>query len=234
MLKKVLEELKSYGSEQSVRIYKNHGADIDLFGVKVGDIKKIAKKYKGNHELGVQLLHSKNQDAIYLSQYVIDATRLTKQDFIDVIEATGSYMILEYCLPNLIVMEKKNMMNWIQEWIFSDNPRYQQVAWSTYSNALSYYPDDEFDLEDCHQKLDYVNEHIHVSENRTKYCMNGFVIACGSFVKELNIHAKIVADNIGKVEVMMGKTSCKVPLAYETIDKIEKKERLGKKRKNLC
>jgi hypothetical protein len=33
---------------------------------------------------------------------------------------------------------------------------------------------------------------------------------------------------------MMGKTSCKVPLAYDYIEKVEKKDRLGKKRKKLC
>jgi hypothetical protein len=233
MLKEVLKELKEYGSEQTVKILTNHGADLELYGVKVGDVKKIAKKYKGEHDLGVKLLHSKNQDAIYLSQYIVDASKLTKQDFIDVIEITGSYFLLEYALANLIVMQKKDMFDLIDEWIFSDNPRYQQVAWSVYSNALGYYPDDEFDMDDCHKKLDYINEYIHTSENRTKYCMNQFIIACGSFVEELNIHAKIVADNVGKVEVMMGKTSCKVPLAYDYIEKVEKKDRLGKKRKKL-
>lgn len=234
MLREVLEELKKHGSEQTVKIYTNHGADLELYGVKVADIKKIAKKHKGDHELGVKLLHSKNQDGIYLSQYIVDPKKLSKQDFIDVIEVTGSYFILEYALANLIVMQKEDMFDIIQEWISSDNPRYQQVGWSVYSNALSYYPDDEFDLDDCHAKLDFIKENIHNSENRTKYCMNQFIIACGSFIKELNLHAKLVADHVGKVDVMMGKTSCKVPLAYDYIEKIEKKDRLGKKRKNLC
>ncbi len=234
MLKEVLKELRSYGNEDTLRIHKNHGADLELFGVKVGDIKKIAKKYKGDHELGVSLLHSRNQDAIYLSQYIVDPKLLTKQDFIDVIEITGSYYILEYALANLIVLQKNDMFSLIEEWIFSDNPRYQQVAWSVYTNAISYYPDSDFDLDDCHEKLDYINSNIHHSDNRTKYCMNDFVIACGSFVKDLNIHAKIVADNIGTVKVLMGNTNCKVPFAYDYIEKVEKMNRLGKKRKNLC
>ena len=40
-----------------------------------------------------------------------------------------------------------------------------------------------------------------------------------------------IAQKIGKVEVEMGGTSCKVPLAEEYIGKVVKADRIGKKRK---
>jgi hypothetical protein len=45
--------------------------------------------------------------------------------------------------------------------------------------------------------------------------------------------AKAVAKQIGKVEVEVGNTSCKVPLATEYIAKVEEKGRVGKKRKTI-
>ena len=62
--------------------------------------------------------------------------------------------------------------------------------------------------------------------------MNNFVIAAGSFVKPVLRQAKATAKRIGKVEVDMGNTSCKVPVATESIAKVESLGRVGRKRKS--
>jgi hypothetical protein len=61
--------------------------------------------------------------------------------------------------------------------------------------------------------------------------MNGFVMAVGSSVAPLFARAKATAKKLGKVEVDMGGTACRVPLALETIEKVESMGRVGKKRK---
>ena len=63
--------------------------------------------------------------------------------------------------------------------------------------------------------------------------MNGFVIGVGTYIRPLLKHAKAAAKKLGKVEVDMGDTSCKVPLATEYIAKVEKAGRVGKKRKSI-
>ena len=63
--------------------------------------------------------------------------------------------------------------------------------------------------------------------------MNGFVIAVGGYVKPLMKQAKSSAKKIGKVEVNMGETSCKVPLASDYIAKMESVGKAGKKRKTI-
>ena len=63
--------------------------------------------------------------------------------------------------------------------------------------------------------------------------MNNALIAIGVFCEDHRDGAYEVADTIGKVEVEMGATSCKVPLATEYIAKIENAGRLGKKRKTI-
>ena len=61
--------------------------------------------------------------------------------------------------------------------------------------------------------------------------MNNFVISVGGYVAPLLAKAKATAKKIGIVEVDLGDTACKVPLALEMIEKIEKMGRVGKKRK---
>ena len=94
-------------------------------------------------------------------------------------------------------------------------------------------PDEELDLEEVERLLQDVVDGIDAAQNRVKYTMNGFVIAVGSYVKPLGKKAKAVAKKLGKVEVEMGGTSCKVPLATEVIGKVEKAGRLGRKRKTI-
>jgi len=78
--------------------------------------------------------------------------------------------------------------------------------------------------------LDRVEREIGKAQNRVKYTMNGFVIAIGTYVKELTEKALTISDKIGKVDVIMAGTSCKVPLAKEYINKAVGERRVGKKR----
>ena len=61
--------------------------------------------------------------------------------------------------------------------------------------------------------------------------MNGFVIAIGTFIESLTEKAIGIAEQIGKIEVEMGNTSCKVPFAKDYIQKTIDKDKIGKKRK---
>ncbi len=83
------------------------------------------------------------------------------------------------------------------------------------------------------QFLQRVQKTIHEQPNRVRYVMNGFVIAVGAYVQSLTELAIQVAEKIGPVSVNMGDTACKVPLASEYIEKIQKRGAIGKKRKTV-
>jgi hypothetical protein len=61
--------------------------------------------------------------------------------------------------------------------------------------------------------------------------MNGFVIAVGTYVQALTDQALKTAAKMGPVSVDMDGTACKVPLATEYIQKVQKRGAIGKKRK---
>ena len=69
------------------------------------------------------------------------------------------------------------------------------------------------------------------SPNRVRYAMNIFVIACGAAVELLHAQAIAAAERIGKVDVYMGNTACKVPDAAVYISNVVEKGYLGKKKK---
>jgi len=75
----VMAELKKKGSESTRRTFERHGVDIPCFGVKVGDLKPIAKKIKGNQALALELYDTGVYDAMYLAGLVADGSQMSKK-----------------------------------------------------------------------------------------------------------------------------------------------------------
>ena len=67
---KVLTELKKKGNPVRIQAFATHGAPENLFGVRVADMKVIAKRIKGEQELACELYESGNGDAMYLAGMV--------------------------------------------------------------------------------------------------------------------------------------------------------------------
>jgi len=224
--------LESKGSEQTRKIYAKHGAPEGFYGVKVSDLKTIVKKVKTNHELALELFDTGNSDAMYLAGLIADSNEFTEETFLKWAQNSEWYMIAEYAMAwNLA--ESPLCMDICMKWIDSNVALLQETAWAALGCRLSFVSNESIDFNVQKTLLTRVEQQIHSSLNRTKYCMNGFVIALGTSIPELTKTCKEVGDRIGKVEVLMGDTSCKVPLIRPYIEKIEARGSVGKKKKTL-
>jgi 3-methyladenine DNA glycosylase AlkD len=230
----IMQMLKELGSEQTRQIYMNHGVKEPYFGVKIGDLKKLVKYVKKDHELALKLFDSGNHDAMYLAGLSINPKLITKETLQDWAQKAYWYMVAEYTVAQ-VTAESDYALELAREWMKSEEEMVAVCGWSTYSNYLSITPDEMLDLAEIKILLDQVKNSIHEEQNRVRYVMNGFVLSVGAYVIELCEEAKQVADYIGKVHVDVGNTACKVPEASEYIKKIEMKNRVGLKRKTcIC
>ncbi len=229
-LKQVMSELKKLGSEQTVKTFRRHGAEGDMYGVKVGDLKKILKAIKGDQQLALDLWDTNNSDAMYLASLAADGSQFTKAQLDHWAKTAWWHMLSEYAVP-FVTSEHPECCKVSRKWIRSRAPSIASSGWSAYAAGMSVLPDSELDLGEIQDLLDLVQQKIDSADGRVKYCMNGFVICVGSYVKPLLASAKAAAKAIGKVEVDMGQTACRVPLATAMIDKIEGMNRVGIKRK---
>jgi 3-methyladenine DNA glycosylase AlkD len=229
----VMSALKKKGNPDRIKLFANHGAPPDkMFGVSVADMKVIAKQIKGNQELAYELYATGNVDAMYLAGMVADGSQMTKGLLGKWVKQAGWSMISEYTVP-WVASESGHARALALEWMKSRKELVASSGWNTYSGHVAVTPDDELDLAEIEGLLEQVKKQIDTAENRVKYTMNGFVIAVGSYVKPLAKKAKATAKALGAVDVEMGGTSCKVPLASEVIVKVEKAGRAGKKRKTI-
>lgn len=231
--KEVLIELEKLGSDQTKKIFVNHGAPANqIFGVKTSDLKVLQKKIKKNHNLSLELFKTKNSDAMYLAGLIADEKLISQNDLNDWVENTTWYMLSEYTVP-WIASESRYALELGLLWINSKKEPIASAGWSTLSGYLSLTPNADIDLKLMQKLLKQVETTIHKQTNRVKYTMNGFVISCGSYVNDLTKLAKQTANKIGKVNVEMNGTACKVPSAEEYILKVEDINRVGVKKKKV-
>ena len=229
-VKEILTQLEEYGDERTKNTLMRHGAKEPVFGVKVADLKKILKKTKKNHELSLELYKTGNSDAMYLAGLMADENQITKDQLNSWVDKAYWSYLCEYAVP-WVAAETEFGFELGLEWIQSKKEEIASAGWSTLAYYSAVNKDEDLDIAMYRKLLDTVEKEILSAKNRVKYTMNGFVITIGSQIKELTKKAIEVAEKIGKIEVDMNGTACKVPFAKDYIQKVIDKQRVGKKRK---
>ena len=228
----VMNELETYGNEQTKRIFLNHGAREPFFGVKVADLKKILKKIKKQQQLALDLYQTGNSDAMYLAGLAVNPKEMSESLIRDWADKAYWYMLSEYTVA-WVAAESAYGHSLALEWMESDSEHLAACGWSTYSNLLALKADEELDLNEIRSLLKKIEKTIHSEKNRVRYTMNGFVLSVAAYVLPLLDDAKHVGEMIGHVQVEMGKTACKVPFAPDYIKNLEVRGRIGKKKKTV-
>ncbi len=231
-VERVMNQLKKKGSEQTRKIFRRHGAGDNIYGVKVADLKVVAKTIKGDQELALELFDTGNYDAMYLAGIVADGKQMSKRQLSSWARHADWQMISEYTVP-WVASESAHGRELALKWIDAKQEHVVAAGWNTYSGIVTTVPDGDLDQVEVKALLQRVVDEIDSAPGRVRYTMNGFVIAVGAYVAPLGKQAKAVAKRLGKVAVDMGGTACKVPVASEYIAKIEKAGRAGKKRKTI-
>ncbi|MFM7149285.1 MAG: DNA alkylation repair protein [Gemmataceae bacterium] len=227
----ILEELRSLGSDTIKKTLIKHGAREPFYGVKVQDLKKIQKKVKKDYQLALDLFETGNSDAMYLAGLIADDARMTRENLQDWVERAYWYMLSEFTVP-WVASESPHGLEMAKKWIESPKESIAMAGWATLSCLVSIKADGELDQGMLKKYLSRVEKEIHSAPNLVRRAMNQFVIYLGSFFAPLHDLAMKTAEKIGKVEVDMGETSCKVPLAADYLRKMKEEGRIGKKRKS--
>jgi hypothetical protein len=161
-----------------------------------------------------------------------DPKKMSRDDLNNWVEMAYWYMISEFTVA-WVAAESLYGTELALAWIESDKEQVAAAGWSTLANIVTLKNDDEIDSGLFNSFLDRVANTIHSEKNRVRYTMNNFVISTGGYSIPLTANAVEVATKIGKVNVEMGGTACKVPNALEYIEKMHQRGGLGKKKKTV-
>jgi 3-methyladenine DNA glycosylase AlkD len=228
----IVKQLEALGSDSYKRILQNHGAREPVFGVKIEHLKKIQKPIKKDHTLALDLYATGIYDAQYLAGLIADETKMTRQDLKRWLAKANCPALCGFAVA-WVAAESRYGRELGLEWIDSKKENTAQTGWNTLAGLVAITDDDQLDMAELAELLDRVQATIHEAPNRVRYAMNGFVIAVGSYVKELHSRAMQAGKAIGRVSVDMGNTACQVPYAPDYIQKVKSRGAIGKKRRTV-
>ncbi len=229
-LNEVMQQLQQFGNEGTKKVLVKHGAREPFFGVKVEDLKKIQKKIKSDYALSLELYNTGNSDAMYLAGLIAEPGKMTRDDLNNWVEKAYWYYLSEFTVP-WVTSESRYGIELALQWIDSEKENVASTGWATFASIAAVKKDSEIDAGLYNKLLERVTKTIHKEKNRVRHTMNNFVIAVGGYCTHLSAEAIQVASTLGKVEVDMGGTACKVPDATVYIQKMHARNLLGKKRK---
>ncbi len=227
---KILAELRTLGSDSYKNLLiKNHGVKEPCFGVKIADLKKIQRRIKTDYQLALDLYDTGNYDAMYLAGLIADDARMSKKDLRRWV-AKAYAGALPGSTVAWVAAASPHGHTLALEWIESSKDLVAAAGWATLASWVAITDDGELDLAELKRLLRRVQKTIGQASNATRYEMNAFLIAAGSYVKPLTSLAIAAGESIGPVMADLGHNDCQIPFAPDRIRKVLQRGAIGKKR----
>jgi len=132
--------LESKGDAKVRAMNLRNGAQENQFGVKMGDIRAIAKTIKVDHELGSELWRTGNVDAMFLATLVVKPKLLPEEELSGMVASVTFTHIADWLMTNVVKLHpaKESLRN---VWIESPDPTLSRAGWSLTTERVIKQPD---------------------------------------------------------------------------------------------
>jgi 3-methyladenine DNA glycosylase AlkD len=211
-----LARLESLGTAQNRKVYARHGVRGAMFGVSYAELGKLAKQWKGEHELALGLWASGNHDARVLATMIAAPDRMTARELDAWVRDVDAYVLAD-ALARLSA-QSPAAAQLTDKWIASKSEWIATSGWNTLAWRL--HAGEAIPVAELRARLGAIEAGIQRAKNRVRYAMNGALIGIGVASRELRAEALAAAGRIGPVAVDHGETGCKTPDAAAYIGKV--------------
>lgn len=210
--REVLAELEELGTAQNRKVYGRHGVTGEVYGVSYAHLGKLEKRYRGEHELALELWESGVHDARVLATQIAEAGSLTAKVLDAWLRAVDNHVLADAVAQ--AAARSSKALRCAERWRARKGEWAAATGWNLYGRLAG-----ELAPAEHEATLVEIEERIHESPNRVRHAMNGALIAIGSEGDALEKAAIAAAKRIGTVEVDHGATGCKTPAAIPYIRK---------------
>ncbi len=114
----ILQELESYGDEKRLKSYKKQSEAYSGNGALLGNLRKLAKKIKVNHQIAIELWDTENTDAQVLATMIFDYDKFSKDEVVKIVESIKFPPLIGEFVPN--IANKDYADDLIDGWINSE------------------------------------------------------------------------------------------------------------------
>ena len=200
--------LQRHGDPKVRESNARHGAPDNQFGVRMGDIRAIARTIKIDHELGLELWQTGNVDAQLLAILIL-RPRLLSEDELEQMVASVSYAWLADWLNSYVVKQHPARETLRQRWMHSDHPWLARAGWSLTTERVNKDPNG-LDLEAL---LDRIEKEMGSAPEPAQWTMNFCLAAIGIHSAEHRQRAIDIGERLGVYRDYPCSKGCTSPFA---------------------
>lgn len=207
-LQETLQQLEALGTEKMRAQNTKHGAGDNQYGVRRGDVRKLAKKVKTDHDLALALWDTGNIDARFLAILVMKPKALSADEvdrmvrsltFVEVADWLSSYVIKDH--PDKEILRQK--------WMATDHPMAARAGWSLTAGRIARSPEG-LDLEAL---LDRIEAEMGDAPPEEQWTMNTALANIGIYHPEHRDRALAIGEALGVYRDYPVSKGCTSPFA---------------------
>lgn len=217
--KEVHEQLESLGTEQWRKQNRKRGAHDNQYGVKLGDIRKIAKSIKKDHQLALELWSSENIDARFVAILIMDGKALSKDEVDQMVESIQFDRIADWFI-SYVIKHHADKEALRQKWMSAKSDMASRAGWSLTAERIAKNPDG-LDLKAI---LDRIENELAKARPMEQWTMNFAFVEIGINSPKLRKRVLKVAETLGVYRDFPTSKGCTSPFAPIWINEMVKRQ----------
>ena len=191
-LEETLTQLEALGNEKiRARNIKN-GAEDNQFGVRLGDLRVIAKKITVNHELGMALWQTGNIDARLLAILLIKPKTLSDEELYQLVRSVTFLQVADW-LSFYVVKHHPEKETLRQAWMDADDPMAARAGWSLTAERIVKNPEGL----DIPALLDRIESQMRNAVPEVQWTMNSALAEIGIHFPDYRKRAITIGETLG-------------------------------------
>lgn len=207
-LKEAMSRLESLGNDKVRDLNIRNGAGENQFGVKLGDLRVVAKEIKIDNALAKELWKTDNLDARLLAILILKPKDLTADELDAMVRSNSVAQVSDWLSSYVIKLhpEKEALR---QKWMSEDNPSVLRAGWSLTAERAEKSPEGL----DVLALLDRIEKEMKDAHELPKWTMNYALANIGINFPEHRARAMAIGEKLGVYRDYPVSKGCTSPFA---------------------
>jgi 3-methyladenine DNA glycosylase AlkD len=219
-LKEALKQLEKLSDEKVRTLNIRNGAGENQFGVKLGDIRTLAKKIGPNHELALSLWETGNLDARLLAALLLKPRSLSAEELEKMVRSIDVAQLADWINP-YVVKQHPQKETLRQKWMTAKDRWLARAGWSLTSERVQKNPEGL----DLPALLDRIESEMGSADPAVQWTMNGTLAGIGIHFPKHRKRALAIGEKLGVYRDYPVSKGCTSPFAPIWINELVRRQR---------
>lgn len=204
----VLAELEALGDDSVRKRYAKEGATKHVFGVKMGDLRKLAKRIKKDHAMAMALWKTKNVDARLVAILTLDVEALTSKQLDRMVRA-AKFSQVAIWLSTYVTKHHADKEILREQWMQVSHPMAARAGWGLTAERVEKEPKGL----DLVALLDRIEAEMGGAPEATQWTMNMCLVQIGVHHRKHRKRALKIGEALGVYGDYPSVKGCTSPFA---------------------